>query len=77
MKFLDLYDENVYTINDLKNDWAKFKEEEPENHAEQFTTEFYVILMDTINGRNDIEIIGLTPNEICNYILKLKSKLQF
>ena len=31
--------------------------------------------MATINGRNDLEIIGLTPKEVSNYIINLRSEI--
>ena len=75
MKFIDLNDDRVYTPADLKRDWAQFREEEPENHAESFKIEFFEILMATINGRNDLEILGLTPREVSNYIISLRAQL--
>ena len=76
MKFIDLNDDRVYTLQDLRRDWAQFREEDPDNHAESFRIEFFEILMATINGRNDLEIIGLTPREISNYITALLAQLR-
>jgi hypothetical protein len=75
MKFIDLNDDRVYTPADLKRDWAQFREEDPDNHAESFRIEFFEILMATINGRNDLEILGLTPREVSNYIIGLRSEI--
>ena len=75
MKFIDLNDERVYTPADLKRDWAQFREEDPDNHAARFKIEFFEILMATINGRNDLEILGLTPREVSNYIISLRAQL--
>ena len=75
MKFIDLNDERVYTPADLKRDWAQFREEDPDNHAASFRIEFFEILMATINGRNDLEILGLTPKEVSNYIIGLRAQL--
>ena len=75
MKFIDLDDDRVYTPADLKRDWAQFREEDPDNHAESFRIEFFEILMATINGRNDLEILGLTPREVSNYIISLRAQL--
>ena len=75
MKFIDLYDGREYTVADMKRDWAQFREEDPVNHAASFRIEFFEILMATINGRNDLEIIGLTPRETSNYIIKLRSEI--
>ena len=75
MQFIDLNDERVYTLTDLKHDWAQLRSEDPDNHAESFRIEFFEILMATINGRNDLEIVGLTPREVSNYIISLRAQL--
>ncbi len=36
MQFIDLNDDRVYTLADLKKDWQEFREEGPENHAAGF-----------------------------------------
>ena len=75
MKFIDLNDDREYTVADLKRDWAQFREEDPDNHAASFRIEFFEILMATINGRNDLEILGPTPREVSNYIISLRAQL--
>ena len=75
MKFIDLNDDRVYTLSDLHTDWQAFRAEDPENHAESFRIEFFEILMATINGRNDLDIIGMTPRETSNLILRLRAQL--
>ena len=75
MRFIDLNDDSVYTMSDLHSDWAQFRQEDPENHADSFRIEFYEILMATINGRNDFDILGLTPREVSNIILRLRAQL--
>ena len=75
MKLIDLNDDRVYTPADLKRDWAQFRHEDPDNHAASFRIEFFEILMATINGRNDLEITGLTPRETSNLILRLQAQL--
>ena len=75
MKFIDLNDERIYNLQDLHRDWAQFRQEEPENHAESFQIELLEILMATINGRNDLEIIGMTPQEVSNYIIRLRDRV--
>ena len=74
MKFIDLNDDRVYTVADLKKEWEALREEDPENHAERFQIELLEILMATINGRNDLEIIGMTPQEVSNYIIRLRER---
>ena len=75
MKLIDLNDDRVYTPADLKRDWAQFREEDPDNHAASFRIEFFEILMATINGRNDLEILGMTHREISSLTLRLRAQL--
>ena len=75
MRFIDLNDERVFTMSDLHRDWTQFQAEDPDNHAASFRIEFFEILMATINGRNDLEITGLTHKEISNIILRLRAQL--
>ena len=75
MRFIDLNDDHTYTLADLKKDWEAFRAEDPENHAPDFKTEFFEILMATINGRNDLDIIGLTPQETSRLIIRLRAQL--
>ena len=75
MRFIDLNDDREYTIADLKRDWAQFRMEDPDNHSASFQIEFFEILMATINGRNDLDIIGMTPKETSNLILRLRAQL--
>ena len=75
MQFIDLNDDREYTVADLKRDWAQFREEDPDNHAASFRIEFFEILMATINGRNDLEILGMTHREISSLTLRLRAQL--
>ena len=75
MRFIDLNDDRVFTMSDLHRDWTQFRAEDPENHADSFRIEFFEILMATINGRNDLEITGLTHKEISNITLRLRALL--
>ena len=75
MQFIVLNDDRVYTIADLKKDWQEFRAEDPENHAPDFKTELFEILMATINGRNDLEILGMTHREISSLTLRLRAQL--
>ena len=75
MKFIDLTDGREFTLADLKHDWAGFREEDPWNHAADFRTEFFEILMATVNGRNELEIIGMTPRETDRLIRRLRAAL--
>ena len=75
MRFIDMNDDHIYTLADLKKDWQEFRAEDPENHAPDFKTELFEILMATINGRNDLEILGLTHREVSNLTIRLRAQL--
>lgn len=75
MQFTDLNDDHAFSLQDLHHDWVKFREEDPENHAPDFKTEFFEILMATINGRNDLEILDLTNREVSSLILRLRAQI--
>ena len=75
MKLIDLNDDRVYSVADLKREWEALRVEDPENHAEGFQIELLEILMATINGRNDLEIIGMTPREVSDYIIRLRDRV--
>ncbi len=73
MQFIDMNDARVYTLADLKKEWQEYRAEDPENNAADFKTELFEILMATVNGRNDLEIIGPTPRETDSLIHRLRA----
>ncbi len=75
MKFIDLSDDRVYTLSEIRKDWEALREEDPDNYPSDFQTELFEILMATVNGRNDLEIVGPTPREVNRLILKLRARL--
>ena len=75
MKLYDLYSEEEYTIPEVYREWLEQKKSEPWNHAESFRAEWFDILMDTINGRNDCEVVGPSARELGKYIEKLRMTL--
>lgn len=72
MKLLDLYDMREYPLPAIHDEWKDARSAEPYNHADDFMTELFEILMATINGRNDLDVVGLTPTETCRYIIRLR-----
>ena len=75
MKFIDLSDDRVYTLSEIRKDWEALREEDPDNYPSDFKTELFEILMATVNGRNDLEIVGPTPREVNRLILRLRARL--
>ena len=76
MRLIEIDTGRAISLPDLHRDWQTFRAEDPYNHADDFTTELFVILMDTVNGRNNCHIAGLTPTETCNYILALRDNIE-
>ena len=75
MRFSDLNDKSITTFSEIRRDWADARADDPENTAPDFLTEIFEILMATVNGRNDLEIVGPTPREVNRLILKLRARL--
>ena len=75
MKFMDLNDRRTYTLHEIRKEWELLRNQEPENHASDFKTELFEILMATVNGRNDLEVIGLTHRETDRLIRRLRAQL--
>lgn len=76
MKLVEIDTGRAISLPELRRDWQTFRTDDPFNHADDFTTELYEILMATVNGRNDCDIVGLTPTETSNYILALRDKIE-
>jgi len=66
----------VYTLPQLRSEWETFRSEDPVNHASSFSVELFEILMATVNGRNDCDVVGMTPRELSDYIITLRRKVQ-
>lgn len=75
MKFVDLNDNSVITLSEIRKDWADARAEDPENTAPDFLTEIFEILVATVNGHNDLEIVGPTPRETDRLIQRLRARL--
>ena len=75
MQFIDLNDNSVVTLAEIRRDGADAHGEDPENTAPDFLTEIFEILMATVNGRNDLEIVGLTHRETDRLIQRLRAQL--
>ncbi len=75
MTFVDTYTDSLLTVQDIKREWEQFRTDDPDNHADRFTVELYEVLMATVNGRNDLDVIGMTGPEVSRYILRLREKV--
>ena len=75
MKLIDTYDGKTYSLHDLFDEWKEFRSEDPSNHAADFRTELFEILMATVNGRNDMDVIGMTAREVSNIIVRIRKSL--
>ena len=68
-------DDSIRTLSEIRREWLTLRDEDPENTAPDFRTEVFEILMATVNGRNDLEIIGLTHKETDRLIRRLRAQL--
>ena len=75
MKLIDMYDGKMYSLYDLYKEYKVFRSEDPENHADNFQTELFEILIATVNGRNDMDVVGMTAKEINNYIIRIRKRI--
>ena len=76
---MKLYDDNsgkLYSLPELKTEYQIFRKSDPVNHAATFKTELFEILMATINGRNDCQVVSLLPAELSRYIIRIRSGLE-
>lgn len=71
MLFTDKVTGEEYTLHNMFEMWKQFKAEDPENHKNTFPDELLTIILDTVNGRNDLDISGLTMREVTNVVRKL------
>lgn len=72
MKLIDLNDMREYPLPAIHSEWKELRSADPYNHADTFDVELFGILMATINGRNDLDIVGMTPAETNRYIIRLR-----
>ena len=76
---MKLYDDNadkLYSLQELKAEYQTLRKTDRYNHAPDFKTELFCVLMATINGRNDCSVIGLSPAELSRYIIRIRSGLE-
>ena len=76
MRFYDIDSDIELSLSDLFRQWKEFKAIDSFNHSNSFIIETFEILMATINGRNNLDVIGLTGNEISNIIIKLRGRIE-
>ncbi len=75
MRFKDTLSGDIYTLQTLYRDYLRFRNECPDEYPATFKAELLEIMLATVNGRNDLEVIGLPPAEIDRFILRLRKKL--
>ena len=72
MLFIDTNDGSPVTLRDIANDYASLKAENPDEYPPSLKLEFLEILLAAINGRNDLEIVGITHRETNRMIARLR-----
>ena len=77
MRLIDLnYDtvecsDHPITLLDIWIEWDTGRRVDPLNYDQSFLVYMSEIMMDTINGRNDLEFLNMTVREINDLTLKL------
>ena len=77
MRLIDLnYDtvecpDHPITVLDIWIEWDTGRRVDPLNYDQSFLVYMSEIMMDTINGRNDLEFLNMTVREINDMTLKL------
>lgn len=74
MYFVDILIDKKLTLSDLKNDYEEAREEYPESYPDDFRTQLREIILATINGRNELIIVGPTPKETEQFVKRLGYK---
>lgn len=63
-------------LKELKADWERGRIEDPENFYDpSFTSYLHDVIMATINGRNDLHLVGMTPDEVYRMVMKLRRRI--
>ncbi len=75
MRFIDDWQEPVITLRDLKAEWVVMHQQEPYNFADTFKEHLLNLILATINYRNDMEIIDMTPAEVQRFINGLRRRI--
>lgn len=70
MTLFDIDSESIVTLQDLKKEWLTMETDE------SFIEYLCNVLQDTINDRNNCDILYMTRKEIDKYFTKLIRKLE-
>ena len=75
MRFKDTLSDSIYSLQTLYRDYVRFRAECPDEYPDSFQIELLAILSATVKGRNNLEVIGMTPAELDRFINRLGTKL--
>ena len=75
MRFRDLETGAELPLTYIAAEYHAMRRIEPENHADTLAGEVLNLMMATISGRNDLEIVGMKPREIGQMIYKLARRI--
>lgn len=71
----DHWTEKTVSLQQLKREYTEFKRNDKDNFPDSFTEYLYIILIDTINGRNDCTIANMTAKEAASFIERLEGRI--
>ena len=78
MLFIDMYDDDVYTIAYIKYEWTDRRRngefDSMQWYYDSFKKYLHDIILDSLNGRNDLIITGLTSSEIAGFLYRLEGR---
>lgn len=77
MRFYDLDTEQIITPARLKEEWEIIREEQygaGDPHFEHFAIYFLEVIYATINDRNDMIFLDMTPREIEGILRRINKK---
>lgn len=74
MRFIDKDNDRELNLIDLYNHFQEMKSGTDTGFPNNFPVFLFVLIMDTLNGRNNLHIIGLTGEEVYNIVNKLKGR---
>lgn len=74
MTFKDIESGDIFTDKDLFMEWEDNHKTDPETYQETFSAYMINIIMATVNGRNDLDIVDMTAKEIDKVLNELKRK---
>jgi len=72
MIFVNKENDDVIMLKGLKENYLSFRTENTEFYPETFKSFMYMLIYDTLNGRNDYKLENMTSNELIRFLNRIK-----